>query len=396
MKRLLPVAAARILALAALAAACAPLPRGAPAVDRGVLIGRLGPDTLLVERFDRSQDRIYVESAVRAPRALFRTLEASLNPDGSLSRIVVATFDPQNARTGIPRDSATVVVSADSTIYTFGIGPNKRFLRLAGRGDLIGSLPGGFWYPNWTLLASRAPQAIGDSLMGTFTGGLGAHPIVIKRLAADTVTVWFQLGGTMRVLLGRDGRAVSLDGTGSSLGYVITRRESIDIDSVVRDFAERERASRPIGALSLWDTTATSIAGARIAVEYGRPSRRGRTIFGNVVAWNQIWRTGANAATQLTTDRALAFGDILIPAGRYTLYTIPTPTGWTLLVSSQTGQWGSAAPDLTRIIARVPMRITAVDAPVEIFTIELEPAAGGGVVRMSWDRTRAEASFAVR
>lgn len=140
----------------------------------------------------------------------------------------------------------------------------------------------------------------------------------------------------MRVILGPDGRLAALDGTGSSIGYIGTRVDWIDIDSVSRVFAERERVAGTVGILSARDTVRAMIGGARLTIDYGRPSKRGRRIFGDVVPWNRVWRTGANLATHFTTSRALQFGETILPAGAYTLHTIPAPESWTLLVSRQT------------------------------------------------------------
>jgi hypothetical protein len=386
-----------LFAAAVLAAACSSTPRRpAPGTDRGALIMRLGPDTLFVERFELTPSRLYVESVVRAPAVAFRTLDARLNSDGTLSSIAVAIFDPVNPRGGPARDSATVAFSADSTIYSFGLGAAKQFLRLPGRGDLVISLPGSFWFPNYLLLAARAPRIVGDSLVGTMSSRLGADRLVMKRVARDTVAIWTQFAGTMRVVLGADGRTVALDGTGSSLGYIGTRLDWIDIDSVSRAHAARERAAGVVGSLSGRDTVFVELAGARLMIDYGRPTKRGRTIFGNVVPWNSVWRTGANLATHFTTSRDLWFGGAKVPAGTYTLHTIPSPESWTLLVSRQTGQWGSAAVDPEMVIARIPMRARRSSEIVETFTIALVPGIAAGRLRLAWDDIVAEADFHVR
>lgn len=399
MKRLYhPIAmGTMVMALAISGAGCVPArPVLSPATDRGALVLRLGPDTMFVERFELSSNRLYVESALRAPTAAFRTIDAKLNPDGSLAAMAVATFDPANPRGGSARDSATVTFSADSTIYTLGIGADKRFIRLPGRADVLISLPGNLWFPNYVLLAARAPGIVGDSIIGTMSMRLGAYPLVVKRVARDTVTLWSQIAGVMRMILGPDGRLASLDGTGSSIGYVGSRIDWIDIDSVSRVFAERERVAGVVGVLSMRDTAEASIAGARLIVDYGRPSKRGRRIFGNVVAWNVVWRTGANLATHFSTSRALQFGGTVLPAGTYALHTIPAPESWTLLVSSQTGQWGTSALDPTMIVARIPMRVRRTETVVETLTIGFRETAGGGVLRLEWDDTVVEADFVVR
>lgn len=385
-----------LIAAAVSASACgAARQRLPPATDRGALIMRLGPDTLFVERFELTPGRMSVESVVRSPAVAFRTIDARLASDGTLSSIAVATFDPTDPR-GIAADSAAVAFTTDSTIYSFGVGAAKRFLRLPGHGDLIISLPGSFWFPNYLLLAARAPRTVGDSIVGTMASRLGADRLVLRRVAPDTVAIWTQFAGTMRVILGADGRALALDGTGSSLGYIGTRLDWIDIDSVSRAFAARERAAGAVGSLSGRDTVFTELGGARLMIDYGRPTKRGRTIFGNVVPWNRIWRTGANLATHFTTSRDLSFGGTIVPAGTYTLHTIPSPESWTLLVSRQTGQWGSAAVDPEMVVARIPMRARKSSAIVETFTISLAPGMAAGRLQLAWDDVVAEADFQVR
>lgn len=398
MKRLCPKNAPvlAIVAAASLAlAACAAPPSAAPLPERGVLFLRLGPDTMFVERFELTRDRLYVESVVRTPRVIFRTFDAPLNADGSFASVRAAEFEAANPR-GPARDSATITFSADSTFYALGIGDGKQSLRLSGRGDYVLSFPGNVTFLNHLLLAARATRAIGDSLTGTMTSRIGSFPLLVKRVAPDTVTVFAQLAGLMRVVLGADGKVVGLDGTGSSLGYIGTRASWIDIDSVSRAFAEQERRAGPTGSLSLRDTVVAEIGGARLVVDYGRPSKRGRAIFGNVVPFDRIWRTGANLATHFITDRPLDFNGVPLPEGVYTLHTIPRPDGWTLLVSSQTGQWGSVAPDPERFVARIPMRLRESSEVVETFTIALVPEGGGGRIRLAWDRTLAEVGFTVR
>src|SRR5213075_2277521 len=101
------------------------------------------------------------------------------------------------------------------------------------------------------------------------------------------------------------------------------------------------------------------------------------------VPWNAVWRTGANAATQLSTSADLVIGGATVPAGKYTLWTLPTPSGWKLIINKQTGQWGteySAAQDLVRVDAR----LETLAAPVEQMLIAFEP----GTLTVSWDKTK--------
>jgi hypothetical protein len=131
-----------------------------------------------------------------------------------------------------------------------------------------------------------------------------------------------------------------------------------------------------------------------VLVDYGRPKKRGRAIFGGVVPWDRVWRTGANAATQLTTDADLRLGGQVILAGTYTLWTVPSPSGGKLIVNKRTGQWGTEY-DESQDLLRIDLAQDTVAAPVEQFTIAVEPRDSGGVLLLSWDRARLVLPFTV-
>ena len=122
-------------------------------------------------------------------------------------------------------------------------------------------------------------------------------------------------------------------------------------------------------------TADVSLSGATITIKYSAPSARGRTIFGGLVPYGEVWRTGANAATTLITSSSLQIGDLSVPAGTYTLYSVPTQSGWQLVVNKQTGQWGTVytkAQDL----GRTTMAVGSTAAPVETFVIDFEKTMG--------------------
>jgi hypothetical protein len=112
------------------------------------------------------------------------------------------------------------------------------------------------------------------------------------------------------------------------------------------------------------------------------------------VPWNRVWRTGANAATQLSTDQPLVIDGWTIPAGRYSLWSIPATEGGTLIVNQRTGQWGTEH-DAGQDLARLPLTRESLPEPVEQFTIAIEPSDGGGVLRLSWDTTSYLVPFTV-
>jgi hypothetical protein len=133
----------------------------------------------------------------------------------------------------------------------------------------------------------------------------------------------------------------------------------------------------------------------RIVIDYGQPHARGRTVVGNVVPFETPWRTGANEATSLVTDADLMIGNVAVPKGSYTLYTLPSRNGWKLIINKNTGQWGTDyLPE--HDLARVDLRVRQLREPLDSFSIWIVPdvernaqggIAGGlsrGVLRLAW------------
>jgi hypothetical protein len=127
--------------------------------------------------------------------------------------------------------------------------------------------------------------------------------------------------------------------------------------------------------------------GKTVTIQYSRPSMRGRKIFGGLVPYDEVWRTGANAATSLKTDVALTIGGASVPAGSYTLYTLPGASAWKLIINKQTGQWGTEY-DKSQDLARVDMKVSQRSSPLEEFTISFEKTGGGSAtLKLEWDTT---------
>jgi hypothetical protein len=167
------------------------------------------------------------------------------------------------------------------------------------------------------------------------------------------------------------------------------RGDASSEDTVAAAAPAPEAAPAPAAAqppASPRDTARGTIGGTNVLVDYGRPSKRGRVIFAadGLVPYGQVWRTGANAATTLVTSAPLRVGETQVPAGTYTLYTVPGPDSWQLVINKQTGQWGTEY-DQSQDLARVPMRVSALSAPVEQFAIAVEQ----GALVMRWDTVQA-------
>jgi hypothetical protein len=127
----------------------------------------------------------------------------------------------------------------------------------------------------------------------------------------------------------------------------------------------------------------------KVTIEYSRPSLRGRkAVGGDLVPYGKVCRTGANEATTLTTAIDLNIGGATVPAGKYTLYTLPSETGWKLIINKQAGQWGTVY-DEKQDLVRVDMKTSQLSDPVEQFTILLEPHGDALTqIALHWENTQ--------
>lgn len=132
-----------------------------------------------------------------------------------------------------------------------------------------------------------------------------------------------------------------------------------------------------------------TLDGAKITIHYNSPAMRGRAIMGGLVPYGQIWRTGANPATSFVTTGGLKIGTLSVPAGSYTLYTMPAAPGtpWLLIINKQTGQWGTVyKPEMD--LGRTPLHFDKFPAPQESMTISFENTTKHStVLHIKWETT---------
>jgi hypothetical protein len=154
------------------------------------------------------------------------------------------------------------------------------------------------------------------------------------------------------------------------------------------------------------ETISTVIDRNRVTIIYGRPYTKSpktgemRKIWGGLVPYGAVWRTGADEATLLITQKPITIGEATVPAGAYTLFTLPNEDGTAkLIINKQIGQWGVGAKsyDESQDLARVDLKKETLENPLDQFTMAVEKnSAGGGVIKMSWENTQFSAPFTVQ
>jgi hypothetical protein len=145
------------------------------------------------------------------------------------------------------------------------------------------------------------------------------------------------------------------------------------------------QSGRPVPSPA--ETATASLNGKAVTIKYGAPSMRGRKIVGELVPYDKVWRTGANESTSFVTETNLTIGGKQVPAGTYTLYTLPGASQWLLIVNKQTGQWGTNY-DQSQDLARIPMKSGKLASPQEKMSISFENTKGNSTeLHVKWENT---------
>ena len=355
---------------------------GALAAQSGQFVVLLGRDTLAIEKYTRTADRLEGEQVIRSPRTVHRIYTVTFGPGGVTQRFELVTHNVSGAP-GPAETKQWATFQGDSAVTTVPRGDSTRTVRVR-----VG--PGALPYLGQSFglveeVARRARTAGGGDYATTMlpVGDTEPFPVTVTRRGRDSLT--FMLGGIgpLRARVDERGTLLGVSGIGGTAQIIVERVTGLDFGTLGQSFA-----SRSLGTLSPTDSVQARVAGAALSVRYSRPSTRGRVIFGSVVPWNQVWRTGANEATVFETSADLVIGGTIVPAGKYTLWTIPARDRWTLIINRNTGQWGTNY-DAKYDFARLDMKVEPLPQPVEQFTIAIDPQGSGGILKLEWERTRA-------
>src|SRR4051794_19748936 len=378
--------------------------------ERYGFVATLGTDTVSVERIERSSSRLVADGVDRWPFVRQRHTEFDLASDGRIRHMVMDIRTP-NGRTPRERERR---VTAD-----FLKDEGKISVRdSSGLRDTAFATGGAITVPHASMMYSVIELEIAAALRQAAATGLVPGDSVLFRqfypdrdvgpsftlhrgyvhpLSGGKVELrhgW--LAGTGDVTVDSVGRMLTYSGMRSTYKVSVVRTATPpDVGAIGERMVAVERRTGP-QQLSVRDTTRATIGPASFSVDYGRPLQRGRTLLGEVISYDRVWRTGANAATQFTTSAPITLAGLSLAAGTYTLWTVPHRTGVDLIVNKQTGQWGteySRAQDL----GTAPMKADSVTRPVEKFTISIEPAdARHGTLTVGWGTFRWTAPIVVQ
>ncbi len=288
-------------------------------------------------------------------------------------------------------DSSLVEEFKDGSVHS---------IRLATPAGTVPLLPTAYFY-SWGMYEQAIRQYVAAGLDSVPVPWLplparGVYSTSVVRRSVDSVTVNF-FAGPWVAYIDSEGRILGATGAETTVQVLVKRVASVDLAKLIEDFTERDRTGAGLGRMSPRETVRSEIGPAVLDVDYSRPAKRGRVIFGGLVPWNEVWRTGANLATHFNTDHAIQIGETLIPAGSYTLWTLPTPSSTELIINTEVNQWGTYY-DPSMDLVRLPMSRRTLPIPVERFTISIDAleTEGEGLLKLAWDRTEYSVRFAIR
>jgi hypothetical protein len=374
----IPSVPARLALLLVLGACTSPETYGFVAV--------LGNDTTSVERVTRSGHRIVGDAIGRSPTVTRRHWQAELGPDGVITHWSMDTDIPNGPAGGQHlHHTATFIDTVTAFTRTTGAGTRS----FAYKKSYAETVPwNAYVYATWELLldaARRQPDTtrarIGQYFFEGWDEGHVGYADIARNPDGSYAISSTGLAGTGTARLDAHGRLASYSGQGTTYKQEVRRITDVpDIDALAARFAAAEQRTGVATSLSPRDTVRATVGAANVTVDYSRPLRRGRALIGGLIPYDQVWRTGANAATQLTTSAPIALAGVALRPGTYTLWTLPTKGGVSLIINGQSGQWGTEYR-ADQDVARRPMTVDSLPANVERFTMRIDPA---GRLVMEW------------
>jgi hypothetical protein len=363
-----------------LLASCHP----APAKQYGFLT-LLGQDTISVESIIRQGNTVKSDEVDRFPRVRIRHTEVELNDDGSIRHLAMEIHTPSEPSG--QRDRTVVADVAHNNVHltkTDSTGTVNRDFPTGGS-MVVAHVP-----QMYSLYELYFVAALKQSAAPKLSAG---RPVQLRQFYIDREFDRFPLGDATVTPMGKGRVEVThdwLSGTGEAMmdsaddmlsysGGRTTYKVEVkrlgtapDLKAIAARFEAKETADGSVKSLSVRDTVRAQVGNAMLTIDYGRPLLRGRTLLGEVIPYDRVWRTGANAATQFTTTTPIKVGGMPVPAGTYTLFTAPHTSGVDLIVNKEKGEWGTEYNG-SHDLGSVRMTSEVATTPVEEFTISVIP-----------------------
>ena len=360
----------------------------------GCLIYTLGKDTTAIGNYSLEGSHFSMTVADITSATNVSTLTGTFFPNGELKEAKGYNYNPgkdsqlvYSYKLDYVGDSTFIELKRNNTVIHRNYPVKIMVANYLGGYTLVYMLG---------LLPNFAPVKAGDSMISKHIVFNSARQFILKRTAANQLVMGSTVMGMFTLLLDDKGQLRSVDGIGTSWNLKGIVVPYLNMDSVIAANVTKDRLHPHPAIVNKLDSIQAAIGMTTIKLRYSRPTVRGREIFGQVVPWDRFWRTGADAATKISLNRPIWFNGKELPAGEYSIFTMPSQKGWTIMFNKDANIWGTEYnPD--HDVLRMPMSTVRLPTAVELLTIEVHPAGdGGGTIEISWDTWKAVIAFTTK
>jgi len=357
----------------------------APTVKRYGFLTMLGHDTISIEGITRQGNTLTSDEVDRFPTVRIRHTVVNLNDDGSIRHLVMDIHTPSEPSG--QRDRKVVADVAGNKVHLSKTDSTGTVNRDFSTGGSIVVAHVQQMYSLYELyfvaalkqataskLAAGSPVKMRQFYIDREFDRFPLGEAIVKPLDGAKIEITHDwLSGTGEAMMDAANDMLTYSGTRTTYDVRVKRLAAPpDVKGIADRFEAKEKEGGSVKSLSVRDTVRARIGNTIFTVDYGRPLLRGRTLLGDVIPFDYVWRTGANAATQFTTSTPTKLAGMQVPAATYTLFTAPHKNGVDLIVNKQTGQWGTEYNPAYNL-GRASMTSEVVTSPVEKFTISIIP-----------------------
>ncbi len=365
---------------------------GSSPTPQDAFVTKLGKDTLAVETFERTANGMNAKVMLRSPKTSLKSYQLIMDSEGGIQQMTTMSHAPELGFSDEGAVIQTVVREGDSLKIESETNNGLRTRKVAYKSGTLPFIDMVHWPFELGLHAAKASGQ--DTLHQYLLSGNNISNFIIAQIEDDSMTIRHPSRGVMGVEVDKSGNLKLLDAGLTTRKLKVYRESDVDINGIAKRYAEFDQKGNSFGSLSGAEVADSEVHGADIRIEYGTPQKRNRVIFGGIVGWGKLWRTGANRATHFSTSKDLKMGNLTVPAGEYTLYTIPESDGGLLIINKQTGQNGTTYNEANDL-GRIPMKISSQSEVTEGFTIKAEEDGKNGVLKLIWDQTVFSVNFSV-
>lgn len=351
----------------------------------------MGTDTVIVETYHLVGNHLYGKAFLKYPEDCIGEFHFRFKDDGSIANYSISYMRPDSSF--LTNSGTAGVLCVGDTCEWYASWPHMteeyRNRYATTHLDFIGG-----WTPTISLIQWHCMRLMKSRKarlpLVLLNDYIGLRDIEIFRGNKDTVIFGGPFLEYTRLTTDSTGRILTYDGTGTPWNFITTVHEPLDVD----EYAKRLSKLPAMGIPSPRAEEKFAIKNDTITVAYSRPAKRGRVIFGGIVPYDSVWRTGANEATRFTFPYDVVIGKTKIPKGEYSIYTIPHRDDWTLIFNTDLREWPTD-PNRAADFAHVSMKVRKPANAEDRLTIKIAAAKNGGEISITWDKTEAYVPFTV-